>query len=121
MAKQEENKPQEVKPILIDNTVDLSKEGVKPYLEDAAERMSTKDNKVPWHGGRAMHLAVAEMILDIAKITGEHRKQVLIYWESEAIKHKTLWVGCNASQGRQAYTSKTAIDEKVADYIKNME
>lgn len=117
MAKQDEKQPQQPQPVLIDETVDLSKEGIRSYLDNAAERMSKKDNKVQWHGGRAMHLAVAEAILDIAKVVGDARRQVLLKWEGDAIKNKTLWFGANASQGRQAYEAKTAVDEKVADYI----
>jgi hypothetical protein len=99
------------KPSLIDDSVDTSKEGVRDYLETAAEKISTKDNKVPWHGGLAHKVGFLTMVLDIAKLTGEHRKQV-----AAKVMKTPAWFGCNASQGRQAYEQKT-VAEKVLGFI----
>lgn len=91
--------PEDNKPIRVIESLDTTKEGIKAYLEDAAESRKAKPESAT-----VMRLAVVRFVLDSAKVIDhEMRKQCWAQFDATP-----GWFGCNNSAGRQALGIKSA-------------
>lgn len=95
---------QKVKPLI--DVIGTSKEDCFAYLDDAA-----LDRKSKPESAKAMRLAVFRYIMDTVKLDGEIRKQA---WKQ--FNATPTWFGTNASAGRQARGTPSALDAAMEDY-----
>lgn len=91
---------------IVIESLDTTKDGIKAYLEDAAE-----SRKCPIQSAAAMRIAVVRFILDTCKITDPvMRKQAWRQFDATP-----GWFGCNNSAGRQALGIKSELTELVEE------